>query len=476
VIPNGYERSPFHKHIYTHPHPPSPHSSSKNEVNHSHSSVRISFQLHDPQSHPIENTFNLYVRCPLGEVMAGKKGGVATGEVRSGVLPPKLVRLDGDDGFDVGKHKRTGRVLDFTTSISTNLKILQIGDSVLVQLAQSFDEMIGGKELQSRNITWEAWNGHDGGTITAPTRGGGVSAMWRMTGLLSKSKKGRPPANSAGGGWSDLEIDRLLRYVYSDSDGKDEQQAKHTAIERFDVVVFRVMHGWMLIDEITHERLVEAIELANELLGATTVILMTIPFTNNVKTVEEMQKAEVINEDIREIAKSWHLRNETTGVKHVLVQEYGNYYNHIIWTNARHLGYNVSSPLSASQFLFDMEGPHFLYDRLNDGGPWSPSIPMVCSDMQSLEIERSKCNRNYLFSDGMHTCPEKLASRYGANLACLLGCIYNGRAGESVEDSSLRETSIRACELDCNRQFMSVMPVDDSWVDMKSAVASFALS
>lgn len=271
---------------------------------------------------------------------------------------------------------------------------------MLVQLAQSFDEMIGGKELQSRNITWEAWNGHDGGTITAPTRGGGVSAMWRMTGLLSKSKKGRPPAKSAGGGWSDLEIDRLLRYVYSDSDGKDEQQAKHTAIERFDVVVFRVMHGWMLIDEITHERLVEAIELANELLGATTVILMTIPFTNNVKTVEEMQKAEVINEDIREIAKSWHLRNETTGVKHVLVQEYGNYYNHIIWTNARHLGYNVSSPLSASQFLFDMEGPHFLYDRLNDGGPWSPSIPMVCSDMQSLETERRKCNRNYLFSDG----------------------------------------------------------------------------
>lgn len=103
MIPNGYERSPFHKHIYTHPHPPSPHSSSKNEVNHSHSSVRISFQLHDPQSHPIENTFNLYVRCPLGEVMAGKKGGVATGEVRSGVLPPKLVRLDGDEGFDVGK-------------------------------------------------------------------------------------------------------------------------------------------------------------------------------------------------------------------------------------------------------------------------------------------------------------------------------------------------------------------------------------
>lgn len=60
---------------------------------------------------------------------------------------------------------------------------------------------------------------------------------------------------------------------------------------------------------------------------------MTVPFTCNVMNVQEMDKVNEVNNDIRDIARGWHLR-ESTGVQHVLVLEYGTYYNHIIWSNA----------------------------------------------------------------------------------------------------------------------------------------------
>ena len=224
-------------------------------------------------------------------------------------------------------------------------------------------------------------------------------------------------------------------------------------------------------NQITHNRLVEAVELSHELLGAETVVLMTIPFTNNIKTPEDMDKVNRINADIRDIAKYWHLRNNT-GVKHVLVQEYGTYHNHIIWSNAKHIGYNVSAPLMMTNEMFDMEGPTFLYDRLQTG-KWPPSIAQVCSERNWLGTEKAKCNRNYLSSDGMHICPETLATRYGVSVACLLGCVYNQK---SVVDNQQQhhEINLRACERECNEQFMSVMPVDESWIDSNTELASFA--
>ncbi|KAL9186865.1 hypothetical protein ACHAXT_010585 [Thalassiosira profunda] len=427
--------------------------------------VRISFQLHDPDSRPLTNAFNLYVTCPLGKVMGGRKKTVPTGEYRSGELPPALLRVDNE--VDLRGVPRTGRVLDFTATISTDLKLLHLGDSVMVQLSQAFDEAAGGLALGSRRKVWEAWRGHDGGTMVAPTFGGGATALWRMTALLSMSRKGRPPANSAGGGWSDKEIEALTGYSY-----EVEGQPHNATIGSLDVVIYRVMHGWMKSNEITHARLVEAVELCGEILGATTVVLMTIPFTNNVKTIEERRQVKEINGDIRLIARGWHARNDTS-VQNVLVMEYGNYYDHLIWSNARYLGYNVSYPLRATQATFESEGENFLLDRLNDGAAWSAAIPMVCHDMESLGTERSKCNRNHLFLDGMHVCPERVAARYAAGAACLIGCAHNEKEGEgdTAKDRLLPEKEMRACEKSCNEQFMSVMPVEDSWIN--ATLASF---
>jgi len=508
-LPLGFHRTAYHKHVGTF------HHNDNNDNNHhnatSSSSLRISFQLHDPETHPLTNKYNLYVKCPLGKVTVGKKK-VPTGEFRSGELPPSLLRVE--DDIDSRGIPRSGRVLDFTVSISTNLKILLIGDSVMVQLAQAFDEMAmmgtghhnsyNNHPQPTRSIVWEAWRGHNGGTIAAPTLGGGATALWRMTALLSKSRKGKPPANSAGGGWSDTEIDALLGHSYqgyttTTTNSSSNKHNSTVTIGNFDVVVFRVMHGWMKSHEITHDRVVEAIELSHELLGATTVVLMTVPFTNNVITVEEILKVKEINNDIREIARTWHTRTDYNGgVQNVLVLEYGTYYNHIIWSSAIHLGYNVTPPLRATEQTFDNEGPTFLLDRLQNVGEWPASISMVCSDTSSLGTERNKCDRNYLYLDGMHTCPETLASRYGVGLACLIGCAYNGRRttnnsnngkatnanreedGQTINNNNdndnveLHQQNMRACEQECNAQFLSVMPLEEDWIDTNTTLASFS--
>jgi len=106
--------------------------------------------------------------------------------------------VDGEQDFH--GVVQIGQVLDFTVTISTILKPLFIGDSVMVQLAQVFDELLRGRESKTRKILWESWCGHEGGTVLAPTHGGGVSVTWCMAGLLSKSKYGRWPASGVGGG------------------------------------------------------------------------------------------------------------------------------------------------------------------------------------------------------------------------------------------------------------------------------------
>jgi hypothetical protein len=152
------------------------------------------------------------------------------------------------------------------------------------------------------------------------------------------------------------------------------------------------------------------------------------------------------------------------------VQDLAQYYNQIIWANARHLGYPVSNACDVkTAALIENEGPNFLLDRLKTGKDYPPSIPMICSDKESLGLKKSGCNRNMLFLDGMHVCPETLSSRYGASLACLMGCVYNNDGDER----GAGRDEIKSCEKECNDTFMSVMPVDDDWVNGSVTLAAF---
>ena len=383
---------------------------------------------------------------------------------------------------------RDGRVLNFTVSISNSLKILTIGDSLSVQFSESLDEIMGGADLSSRTVLWEAWSGHIGGSIVWPTYGGGATGTFRMTALLSGKNEGKPPANIAGGGWNFKQVDRFLKHemyglemVREKEFGEEMSRRSKEGIRdpvtrptnstpmlgKFDVVVFRTMHGWMPLEDLNPGRFMEAIHLAGKLFGAETVILQTIPFSNNVKTISDLKAVDRINANMRNVAKNWNPQNPSIPTKYVVVQEYGQYVNHVIWSNARHLGYNVSDPIGADPRVFETEGPTFLLDRLSSSEEYPPSIPMVCIDLESLGERRDKCDRNSLFSDGMHVCPENLSFRYAAGLACLVGCVYNRYTPEN--DGHMQE-----CVRECNDQFMSLVPIHNDWVDDNVTLASFA--
>jgi len=457
-------------------------SSEKNHIHAIHNNdhqttndtIRISFQLHDPSVVPFRNLFAPGDGC--------KRGSLNDGSVRTGDIPSSLLLGGGlltKDHHDHHMHPNvqigSGRVLDFTTTITSNLKILHMGDSVSIQISEAMDEMMGAHEYQSRHQLWEAYPGADGGTRVAPTRGGGLQGAWRITALLAKHAQGGPDTkNAPGGGWNYHQVFPFLRHVY-------EWEGRNVTVEKLDVVVFRVMHGWMKLHEITRERVVHAAEFAHTLLGADTMVFLTVPFTNNVDTAVTLEGINKINDMIRDVANNWHLDHEDT---HVLVMEYGAYINHVIWTNARHIGYNVSAPLAVDPKVFEEEGPNFLFERLKQT-VWPPSIPMVCAKKPTSDSGGAYCDRNILIRDGMHFCAETLAARIGAAVACLLGCVYNRRGSSNTATSftsqegqqpqsslEIRTLKMRACERQCNEQFMSVMHVKESWIN--TTLASFS--
>ena len=312
------------------------------------------------------------------------------------------------------------------------------------------------------------------GTLVAPTFGGGMNGGWRITGLLSKAAQGLPATkNRPGGGWNYGQVNPFIHHKYT------YQGQNITVNKKMEVVVFRVMHGWMKVEEITKERIIEAAELAHSILGAETIIFLTIPFTNNVLDANMYAEICKVNRMILDVAKNWHTTDHTTTI---LILDYAQYTNHVIWTNGIHLGYNISDPLTVKDpQVFDKEGI-FMLERLNQK-TWPPSIPMVCNKMPTSESGGEYCERNILFKDGMHFCTETMASRIGAALACLLGCVYNKRESSSVTstvqggddatevESERRVLKIRACERQCNYQFMSVRPIKESWIN--ATLASF---
>jgi hypothetical protein len=75
-----------------------------------------------------------------------------------------------------------------------------------------------------------------------------VFVFGRMTGLLSKSREGKQPANAPGGGWRMPDVISFLNHHIPVNEGNrsdSEEAGSNSTLHRFDAVVFRVMHGWM---------------------------------------------------------------------------------------------------------------------------------------------------------------------------------------------------------------------------------------
>ena len=88
---------------------------------------------------------------------------------------------------------------------------------------------------------------------------------------------------------------------------------------------------------------------------------------------------------------------------------------------------------------------------------------MVCAQPPGVNEKSNACIRNRISSDGIHWCIETLGTRYSASIACLLGCVYNGDEKEKMEMKN-DDAGLRQCERRCNEQFMSIKPVEESWI------------
>ena len=111
---------------------------------------------------------------------------------------------------------------------------------------------------------------------------------------------------------------------------------------------------------------------------------------------------------------------------------------------------------------YDVSTNDFFFERLKGGTTsWPQSIPMVCANRPRDDLD-SECRRNKISPDGIHWCVETVGPRFTASVACLLGCAHNGRPpGTSGGGDG---EGLRECERECNERFMSLVPVQESWI------------
>jgi len=356
-------------------------------------------------------------------------------------------------------------MLNFTVTIRTDLRVGFVGDSISAQFSQAFDAAaLGGvgreydltnfdkstgdvqSKVHERRWTQEAFRNPDLGriseclTVASPLDGGGSSAFLRVFDKMSRSNMRDAYAcnkrTNHALGWSPRQTESLKSRVGGD----------------FDAFVMRLTHGWLTLDQITREMIVEQIELISEHLGAETIVISTLPMCNNARTAEDWRKISEINQMVRDLANTWIPPTQgERGVRTVLVQEFGNFTSQLVWTNARHLGYHdfEDDEPDFARRGWELDDAAFLFEqRLSGQGNWSPSKPHVCStkDTWTDDRGRAQCHLNGLSVDGSHWCQNNLGPRHSASLACLLGCVYND--GKVVWGKGRAE--VRACERECN--------------------------
>ncbi|KAL7476214.1 hypothetical protein ACHAW6_005108 [Cyclotella cf. meneghiniana] len=400
---------------------------------HNKNHQRISFRLHSPHTVPYPQKF-----LSVPGYFCNKNSD----------LPPALSNTS---------------VLGFTTTISTDLNILFLGDSLSQQVAQAFDAaVLPSSDGKSRRVVSYFANGpnntyhHECVSFSAPVRGQGVTAYIRVNGLISRRNLlGRVHCAehthvARGALGQENQVNILLRQQYAMSN-------KNFNVGMFHAVVMRIPHGWIDLNSITRETISEAVSLCHESFGAETVIITSLPLNSNVKSSSDWVKIIEINNMIRDIAKNWTMSTERSGVRWVFVQEFANFTNQVLLFNAQHLGYNVSTPDFSVRDWENASYDAFLSQRLEGGCKWCPSIPMVCADIDAHGT-RENCTRNKISPDGMHWCIEYLGSRVSASLACILGCVYNGNM------ESISESNVRQCVHECNNMFMTVLPIDNTLI------------
>lgn len=363
----------------------------------------------------------------------------------------------------VGLTEPFSKILNVTAYLQTNLKIITVGDSVGIQFHEVLEEALqpppssttgigSGNNDTYRTLLDFAWPEHESVSVTAPVNGGGALAALRMTGLLLEEGRGKPPPNKppnirdASGGWLPERVRQILDYNYTmttrSGAGSAETITTTTkTIDSFDVMIFRMPHGWLPASSFTRERMETSVRLAKELFGVHTVIIQTLFLNNNVKTMDDLNEMRETNRVIRELVDaSWG----NSDIPNLLLMDFGGWVDQLTELNAQLAG--MDTKLNSNYTL----------ERLGCA-KYPPTIAMSCVN-NNVRPGDCKCIRNVMSIDGMHWCMETLGGRIIGGMSCLMQCSLLVNKNNSTIDMSLEKKRhlLGNCQQHCNDQFMSL--------------------
>jgi hypothetical protein len=420
-------------------------------------------------------------------------------------------------------------VLDFTTLLSTDLKILVMGDSVAMQISQTLEEMLGGTNPENHRKVYRYTLGErEGLHVSAPIRGGGVIAGWRLLGMLLKENlNAKMPIE--GPGWKMEDVHKILQHTYNTTSiksmgdfnytytngGQQQQRRVETAtqvmIGSFDVLLFHIPIGWIRdYNSINNITLMETVLLAGELFGVETVVFNVPSFTNNILTAQHLQSLRAAQNRVVQFAKDFEQNQAmntttattTTTVRRVLTLRMDRLMDQTMEWNARLMGMIPSettamvettattlaaatSAISATSEDDEIDWRLVAVETLNPNRKFIHHVAQTCSALPSTKTPkmRKTCTPNYFSRDGMHICMETMGGRIFAGLGCVLGCVYNTNDEDENDVALLRdecrqqssstatrtaldhENDVMNCANSCNDRYLSLTSVDNEVLD-----------
>jgi hypothetical protein len=343
------------------------------------------------------------------------------------------------------------RTLVFRTEIDTDLNILVMGDSVAIQMSHILQEAAQVAEKVMHKASWkmrDTGKQYDG-LHSGVTSRRGLVAGWRILNFWKTEQEGGPLPNRPGGGWRRDDV-TVLRNTAQTTNGRSD----------FDVFIFRPPQPWMKWDDFTETAVLETISLARNLLGVKLIIFLTVSYSNNVVTIEDIQQMHRVNDMIRSIGGH---PNVTTANVTVLTLEAGQLIDLTVRHNARRLGLltNVSAAADA-----DDDANHFTLPRakLLTESKWvGGSASYICGRPVEMVKNEPACIGNLLTEDGQHLCVKTMGGRLNAGLACLIECGRRNNSNSSNNhNDDASSLSLSQCQDTCNRVFMSLEPIPEA--------------
>jgi hypothetical protein len=166
-------------------------------------------------------------------------------------------------------------------------------------------------------------------------------------------------------------------------------------------MIFRIPDGWLKLQDITEATLTESLVMAHKLFGVQTVIALTLPVNNNVKTMEALEQLHQTNAMIRPVVNNWSSES-SVAPQHVLLMDFGTWADQLTKWNARVAG-------------MDTTQANYTLAWLGCAGRFPPSLAMLCTDI--VPPESCACTRNMISVDGLHWCMESIGGGVIATIA-----------------------------------------------------------